>query len=1022
MSRAGAAGMRDSVTSYAAHGGFVHRHLFVKLLTGLTGFVVAVMGAQWLPAAAAASGANGGNRPMAMAPAPDGAANGGAVIVVLKAQHANLRLRARGAARVAATKSDQRPIIAAIKATGGTHIFRLVSVNAIAARISKAEVRKLRRDPAVKEIVPDLEVAVQVGAPVPQVKNPAPLSQRLCPKNPDKPFIEPEALRVMHFIGGRHNADQADTIANGSGVLVAIDGMNELAGNPDLIRPDGTHVVVDSPTPNADDSNDEAYGDATSVGGQGTVVFDYSKELPFSGLPAGCTFVMEGDAPGASLIDASLLDTPTDPDGFMHQTESQVIRGLDNAVITEHADVISESFGFTQRPGRYSLFYAANDAAVAAGVTVVVSSGDSGDSGTMSSPSTDPLVIEAGATNTLRLLAQGYGYTKWTNNNITPLSSGGPAPNNRVVDLVAPGYSGEAECNPAAVAGGCPTNTTTEAFGGTSQSAPLIAGAAADVIQAYAATHNGTKPTPAMVKQILTGTAQDIDAPADQQGAGLVDIYAAVRAAQQMPGTTLTTRSDSPSLVPSPTQLDVTADGGTFSGQDVTLYNTSPDKTKVSADYRFLDRPTQLGQTVTEPVSAPDPSLPVPAAGAQAAAPITFRVPRGLDRLDADMIIPDPTNSTILSFTLVDPEGKLTQISYDFGTGPTRPGALGTVSNIQHVEVADPMPGTWTAKILWANGRAHLQSPPNVPGTFTGNISFQVTGQNFITVPALRNVTIPGHSAVTVPLNVDMPTTPGDHPESVQFTANNGATASLPVNRRSLIPSAGGNFDTTITSSVGRQVGQISTYNINVPPGENDIDVSFSTPDASADNRLTYWLLSPSGTVVAEDATPNTTTQGATTPAGNANLIAIDPAPGLWEIDVELNLTTSGLEFRQVVSGTVSYNQVQVSASGLPSDPGTTLASGGSFPVTVSVTNTASVGRSFTLKSAAGDLSGGAVSTPVFVPAGQTATLTANLTPAAVAGTVVQGTLNVVSNTSVVNQTQLIGAFPYTYTVGPAGP
>lgn len=982
----------------------MHRHFLVKVLTGLTGVVVAVMGAQWLPTAAAAPAANG-----ALAPAPYGAVNGGAVIVVLKDQHANLKMKTRGAARVAATRSDQQPVIASIKASGGKNIFRLVSVSAVAAKISKAEVRKLRRDPAVKEIVPDLPVAIQVGAQVPTVKNPAPLSPRLCPKDPSKPFIEPEALKVMHFTG----ANGADTVANGAGVLVAIDGMNELAGNPDLIRPDGSHVVIDSPTPNADASNDEAYGDASSVAGQGTVVFDYSKELPLSGLPAGCTFVMDGDAPGASLIDASLVDTPTDPDGFMHQTESQVIRGLDNAVITEHADVISESFGFRQRPGRYSVFYAANDAAVAAGVTVVVSSGDSGPSGTMSSPSTDPEVIEAGATNTLRLLAQGFGYTKWTNNNITPLSSGGPAPNNRVVDLVAPGYSGEAECNPAGFS--CPANTTTQAFGGTSESAPLIAGAAADVIEAYAQAHNGVKPTPAMVKQILTGTAQDINAPADEQGAGLVNISAAVRAAQEMPGTMLNGGSGATSLIPSPTQLDVTANGGTQSGQDVTLYNTSPEATKVSADYRFLGQPTQIGQTVTEPVSAPDPSLPVPAEGAQAAAPITFNVPAGIDRLDADMIIPDPANSTILSFTLIDPAGRLTQISYDFGTGPTRAGQLlGTVSNIQHVEVADPVPGTWTAKILWANGRGHLQSPPNVPGTFTGNISFRVTGQDFITAPAVKNVTIPGHSSVTVPLSIDMPATPGDHPESVQFTADNGATLSLPVNRRTLIPSAGGEFDTTITSSVGRQVGQISTYNIDVPSGEKDIDVSFSAPDASPDNGLTYWLLSPSGTVVAEDATPNTTDQSV---PGKASLIAIDPAPGLWEIDVELNLTTSGLEFRQVVTGNVSFNQVQVSASGLPA--GGTLAAGSSSPVTVSVTNNANVGRSFTLKSAAGDLSGGA---PVFIAAGQTATLTASLTPAAAVGTVVQGTLDVVSNTSVTNQTQLAGAFPYTYTVGPAGP
>ena len=41
---------------------------------------------------------------------------------------------------------------------------------------------------------------------------------------------------------------------------------------------------------------------------QGTVVYDYSSELPFSGLPNGCTFVIKGDAPGSTLVDLSLVD------------------------------------------------------------------------------------------------------------------------------------------------------------------------------------------------------------------------------------------------------------------------------------------------------------------------------------------------------------------------------------------------------------------------------------------------------------------------------------------------------------------------------------------------------------------------------------------------------------------------------------------------------------------------------------------------------------------------------------------
>ncbi|WP_051950962.1 S8 family serine peptidase [Actinacidiphila yeochonensis] len=891
----------------------MNRTRLATLATALTaGLALTAMGAGAASAVPAATSA-----PSSLAPATEGTDAGGAVIVVLADQHADLTLKAHGAARTTATRSDQSSIVSDIRSHGGTGIRQLVSVNAVAARLSAAEVKRLRADPAVAEILPAAPVTVAPQSSSPKAK-PAKLSSKLCPADPAKPFTEPEALSVVHASSDDPKAaDEANSIATGKGVIVANDGINELAGNPNFTRADGTPVVLDAPDPTADHSDGEYYGDASSIAGQGTVVYDYSKELPYSGLPAGCTFTIKGVAPDASLVDTSLVDTPPSGAGdAVQQPESEVVAGIDHAVVAEHADIISESYGFSQRPGRYAAFYAANDAAIAAGVTVVVSSGDSGVSGTVSSPATDPLAIAVGATNTLRLNAQATGYSRWTNNDITPLSSGGTAPNNRVVDLVAPGYGGEAACNPGG--SDCPTNTQTEAFGGTSQACPLVAGAAADVIQAYADTHKGAKPTPALVKAILTSTATDVGAPADQQGAGLLDIDAAVKAAQQEPGSTLThahggrQQAGKPAaagglVVTSPTQLDVTAKAGT-SDQSVTLFNAGAKDTEVNADYRSLSAVKQFGRTVTEPVSAPDPSLPVPAQGARAAAPITFTVPKGLDRLEADMVIPDPTNSTILSFTLVDPKGALTQISYDYGTASTKAGRPGTVSDIQHVEVAAPTAGTWTAQILWANGRAHLQSPPNVPGTYTGDISFRTTGQHYVTSPAVRGARVKAHSTVTVPLRVAMPAAPGDHPESVQFTAADGARTSVPVARRTLIPSAGGSFDTTITSSVGRGVGQISTFDIDVPAGKQDLDATFSTPDASADNPMTFWLIDPNGTVVQQvAATATTDASGATT--ATARLVAPAPAAGRWEIDVELNLTTSGKEFTQVVHGTAGYDQ-----------------------------------------------------------------------------------------------------------------
>ncbi len=53
----------------------------------------------------------------------------------------------------------------------------------------------------------------------------------------------------------------------------------------------------------------------------------------------------------------------------------------------------------------------------------------------------------------------------------------------------------------------------------------------------------------------------------------------------------------------------------------------------MTGTYRELGPEHQIGETVTENVSAPDVGLSVPADGAQAAPDITFTVPAGLDRL-----------------------------------------------------------------------------------------------------------------------------------------------------------------------------------------------------------------------------------------------------------------------------------------------------------------------------------------------------------------------------------------------------
>jgi Subtilase family len=946
--------------------------------------------------------------------------------------------RAHRHAREATAASMQVPLVAQLKQVGATHITTLSLLNAVAATMPAAEAQALSHTRGVKAVVPDGTIIIgdatantkTVAASRVRkatIRATAADGQQLCNSSPGKPLIEPEALTSIHDASNNPNdPNEASAIATGQGVIIGNVDADTLAGNHNMIRPNGQHVIIDAPNPNENVFSDEFNGDVSTMGAQGTVTYTYASQLPFSNIPANCSFRIVGDATGASIVTTGFF-SDTNSQGQIVAPESQVIAGLQQAV-NEGVNVVSESYGFGALPGANDdLLEPTNDAMVQAGVVVVESAGDSGSSGTVEAPADDPNVIDAAGTNDLRLLAQADGYTNgWEDDNMTTLSSGGTAPNGAVVDLAAPGYLALA----VAGAGQVPP-LPTEAFGGTSQSAPFISGAAADVIQAYRDTHGGATPTPAMVKQILTSTATDIGAEADQQGAGLLNVYAAVEAARQMPGTT-DKHSTAPELVDNPTQLDVQGSAGSTVGTSVTVYNASSNTERVTGTYRVLGRETRLGHPVTESVSAPSPSAPIPAQGATAAAPITFTVPRGVSVLDADMRWPDPTNGddNILTFILTDPAGRLAQSSYDYGAsnGPN------ASPDIQHSTVEHPMAGTWTAQILWANGRGHVQTAPDTPGSYTGTVTFQASGQNFTTSPASAPVTIPPRSSVSVPLSIALPRAPGDAPESVQFTSANGLESSVPIARRTLIRSAGGSFRATLTSSVSRGAGQIKTFYVDVPPGENDLDVSFFAPDHATNDPVYYYLFSPadlqpaiteSGNI---DVTAIDTTPTPDNPTGNASLIATDPQPGLWEIDVMQGATTDGTEFSQTVRGVVAYNQLApVTETGLPTSTSTTIDSGTSVPITVTVTNTTNHVGFFELQPSGNDISGGNTSTPLELAAGATGTLTATLLPTAAVGTAENGFLSVIDSTDWGGFEPAVGFpasasdfhdFAYAYTVG----
>src|SRR5439155_1418789 len=144
-------------------------------------------------------------------------------------------------------------------------------------------------------------------------------------------------------------------------------------------------------------------------------------------------------------------------------------------------------------------------------------------------------------------------------------------------------------------------------------------------------------PSPDLVKKILTGTATDLNTPSGEQGAGLVNSYQAVLAAQAIDGG----HSASTGLVPSTTQLNLIGAAGSTQHGSVTLTNTSSRPQVVRQTSRALGGPTfQFSKTEQVTGQTPPPSQPPagPAEGPEAAPVFTFNVPNGTPFFETSMV------------------------------------------------------------------------------------------------------------------------------------------------------------------------------------------------------------------------------------------------------------------------------------------------------------------------------------------------------------------------------------------------
>jgi hypothetical protein len=891
------------------------------------------------------------------------------VIVVLKNQYGQATPGTPAAsARAAAVSGSQSALLTELSEVHATAIKRFTLVNSVAATVSAAEAQRLAANAAVAQVIPDAAVSIPASALGPATSPPATVtttSHHITPgAAPDRTtslplhtiagacapkgqsYLAPEGLGLTNTASANSKAATARSLGfTGAGVKVAFlaDGVDP--GNVNFIAKNGKSVFVDYQDFTGDGvgaptDGGEAFLDANTIAGQGTHVYNLNG-FAQQGYPNSCDVKIEGVAPGASLVGLDIFSG--DPSHAYLTTNSTIAEAINYAVEHDHVNVINESFGDNEFPDTtQDVIKLFDNAAIKAGTVVAASSGDSGTMSTIGSPATDPAVISVGASTQFQMYAQSnyglarYFSTGWLDDNISGLSSSGYTEQGATVDLVAPGDLSWASCdanvarfsdcssllgNPSAI----------EISGGTSESSPFVAGAAALVIQAYRKTHGGSTPAPALVKQIILSTATDLGAPPQEQGAGLLNSYKAVQLAESIGRATRT----GDTLLESATQLDYAGLPGTSKSWPVTLANTGPRTQTVSLHGRILgpDQNKQSG-TVTLNDSSSDQLIDF-ADYPDNYAVFHFTVPAGQSRLDVSIAYPADGVAVVApaSLTLIDPKGRYAANSDPQGVG-----------NYGNADVRAPAAGAWTAIVNDVTG---------ADGGFTGKVSWQAVTERYTAFGTVTppTATIAPGASKTVTYTATAPAAPGDYAAALELSSNLGGPTSIPVVLRSLVnPDAGGTFAGVLTGGNGRpgNVGQDNYYSFAVPPSTGAVSAALALANDPSGGTggvsIGAYLVSPDGNVVGSGQNYDITEEDSGTTGPKLEATVLKPAPGTWTLVVNFISPTPGTEVADPFTGTISFTQAgQLAAPALPDSAVTTLpaATADTIPVTITNTGTA---------------------------------------------------------------------------------
>ncbi|MGH2882091.1 MAG: protease inhibitor I9 family protein, partial [Solirubrobacteraceae bacterium] len=268
------------------------------------------------------------------------------VIVILKNQEKSLPpTRGDIGARKSAIALSQAPVTSSLSNSGARSVHSYSVINAVSATVSPSEAAQLKSNSAVSQVVPDqiIQLAPPAAQPAASSSQSAGATSPLpgaCPANPNQVQLNPQAIETIHADSQNGGGKTARSLGlTGSGVTVGFiaDGLDP--NNPDFIRANGQHVIIDYKDFSGEGLNvptggEEEFGDASSIAAQGRAVYNVQNYSAL-GPNRKCLIRVEGVAPGASLVALDVFGA--EDAGF----NSEILQAIDYAVSTDHVNVLN---------------------------------------------------------------------------------------------------------------------------------------------------------------------------------------------------------------------------------------------------------------------------------------------------------------------------------------------------------------------------------------------------------------------------------------------------------------------------------------------------------------------------------------------------------------------------------------------------------------------------------------------------------------------------------------------------------